>query len=1349
MISHPYYLINPILTMKSKSYNFLLFIIFILASSPIIVSIENGTSDMVVTSAWKRMLGENRPPTDDDYLYVIGPNACMNIVYKNPPQPNCDTTGIEISFMYWANWNKTKFSVVKEGTELFRLAVMPCHRSMPATKFILFDDFDPSTWNYAVYTAARNNEFNFKCDKRVDIEVCDNEDYQDKIEPTDNYLVAIKDINLKYICVSKNAQSLLSNESCSSDTESPVRCVDATCTKDNCPSTFTIKGGFWSSERIPERSEKFGDFWYTDETHETASIILSEKDDMMACVDLAYWITGKSSIRVDIGAITLDFDTTLETESNKYKWKTITLCPRWFAQGQEHQGANESEITLTSNIFNKDDLVAFSLEYLGLRRQSQYRTVNNFLHHFSRPEAKGEWTIVPSFLDTYADNSTNFFIELTFPGQKDGNSYIFSKWFKYSPGLRFRGVLNAQQLFGAFSVTLSLHESNGHVVFSRNLLKIDDDSPDEMRSFKHLNVKFESFATNALKKSTFCYILIKVTYNSTQESKLILNEADVGDGCREGELNCMGHGTCINLEPDQYKCDCNRGWTGYHCEAINFCQTVDPFTGFTGDQFCSQGEGTCNPMAYSPDSYTCECEIMRYWNLNKSYSMDKSKLIQIKGNCEPVSKCVGMIGICPHGYSCDEDTWSLERPCQVCNQDLGFTMYEGKCVKMDACYKRCGTAKCFPFGTNYYCYCDNNHVYDENKQSCVFPEGCSPWIAQKLGCSHYCTVPNGVPSCACHSGYKFVASDGSCKPLFNCTISCPEGSVCVLDSNNMSTCVCSSGWEWDEGTGKCVDICKLADNGNRKWLKYVHDTCGGTSRCSLINSRLTCICNPPTVRTMDGLCELEKICFPGNRGFVECNTRNALCEPRSDGHTFSYRCLCPPGKTFVDGFCIDKCRKMKSECESMNAVCRLIDETEGSHVATCVCRPGFVMKSGYCYLAQHAIKATFLVKISDSKLHRFDTSADTLVETFCNKVDSKFLRDCNIYTRAVINQWFQTEHESFMDRIVARYVDSILAPNVKKFANQMIDSVTLMSYEKVKKKEKRDTNIATPSYSLTMPAKHDSRAVGDFKITVSLQLKSKFIGFSPMLAMFCYDVFSPNDTRYDYCMIPSKTLVRKGTFEESDLRPCKERSIDYCPKQSACLPDHDETKYKCVCDPGFTSQTAMKLDMEDPSLTKHYCVDVDECFAGETLCQGHSTCVNTIGSYNCVCDDNYIDVLGKCTELCEFQACQHGECVIAANQSAFCRCDPWYTGDKCEKINKVAVFWRTMTIVVASCLTSIIVIFIVTSIIVARRSKSHAVENGYLKNRIELTDSMYMQHIRPTMRNLRHQPISTNFDLQT
>uniref|UniRef100_T1K9K5 Uncharacterized protein n=1 Tax=Tetranychus urticae TaxID=32264 RepID=T1K9K5_TETUR len=159
---------------------------------------------MVVTSAWKRMLGENRPPTDDDYLYVIGPNACMNIVYKNPPQPNCDTTGIEISFMYWANWNKTKFSVVKEGTELFRLAVMPCHRSMPATKFILFDDFDPSTWNYAVYTAARNNEFNFKCDKRVDIEVCDNEDYQDKIEPTDNYLVAIKDINLKYICVSKS-----------------------------------------------------------------------------------------------------------------------------------------------------------------------------------------------------------------------------------------------------------------------------------------------------------------------------------------------------------------------------------------------------------------------------------------------------------------------------------------------------------------------------------------------------------------------------------------------------------------------------------------------------------------------------------------------------------------------------------------------------------------------------------------------------------------------------------------------------------------------------------------------------------------------------------------------------------------------------------------------------------------------------------------------------------------------------------------------------------------------------------------------------------------------------------------
>lgn len=158
----------------------------------------------ISTVDWHKMIGENRPPTNDDYLFVTGPGVRMNIVYTNPPKANCETCAIEISLRFWANWNRTKFPVIKEGTELFRLAVMPCNRAMPATKFIRFDDFDPSTWNYFVYTASAKSEFNFKCDKKVDIEVSDNEDYQSKITLDDQYLIAIKDLHMKYYCFMKS-----------------------------------------------------------------------------------------------------------------------------------------------------------------------------------------------------------------------------------------------------------------------------------------------------------------------------------------------------------------------------------------------------------------------------------------------------------------------------------------------------------------------------------------------------------------------------------------------------------------------------------------------------------------------------------------------------------------------------------------------------------------------------------------------------------------------------------------------------------------------------------------------------------------------------------------------------------------------------------------------------------------------------------------------------------------------------------------------------------------------------------------------------------------------------------------
>lgn len=1044
------------------------------------------------------------------------------------------------------------------------------------------------------------------------------------------------------------AEPLLSNETCSGDFDgqSTARCVDVTCNKNNCPASFSVQGGYWSPDNLPSRTADYQDFWYTNENWKTLTITLTEsQDDQMTCINIGYWITGKSYLSIEIGQTIINLHSTkirpnIEGQVN-YKWENITFCPSQFTQKENITPNGQSIIKLTSHLTGSKDLIAVSLAS-NFESESHLRTINNYLHHFSRPEASSEWYVLPKGLktDPGSDPGQPFSIELALPSASSGTGYIFSRWFKYSAGLKFRGTLKSDELFGHFSAKLSLHESNGRPVYEYNLFMLTADSMVNKLN-QRLGIKLDassSIITNKIAKSTLCFIMITINYNTTKQSKLVLSDVDVGDGCRESELVCMGHGKCINLEPDQYQCSCDSGWTGSHCASVNFCETIDPDSGLTGNQFCELSEGKCNPITYSPVSLVCDCDKMRFWTLisssnfvttdsrnNKRLTVYRNSSSAFKiGHCEPVSKCVGISDLCPTGYACDEESWSSDKPCQICNRALGYIMFDGQCVKIDACYKKCGNAKCSSIGVQWYCYCDEGQELDEDGTTCKPKSKCLVWDSQKLKCSHDCEMINDEPKCTCYSGYTLMDDGKSCKSNFNCTIDCPEGSICKQGGpNEPSTCICPLGWDRDEVTSKCTDICRLADQGNEGWKDYIRDACGN-DRCNLINNEIQCICTPPTVTNKMGLCELEKICFPHNRGHFDCTGRNALCEPRSDGVTFTYRCLCPPGKAFEDGVCVDQCASKIHECAAMNAVCRISEDIESdTQIAACKCRPGFVMTNGYCYLAHNSIKATFTVKLIDTKISHAGATIDDLWESFCSNIGIKFLHDCRLYTRGVLYQWFNVIMETQLDRIIDRYVDAILGPNIKKFADQYVDSVTLIEYE---------ANSNLPSKGLKPIEAFNATTIKNlykrnsfYNITVSLQMKSKRIGQSSLLRMLCDDVFDLDDPRHDYCLIPSQTLIQKGTIIESDLIPCSEKNIDYCPMDTTCIPDIDETKFRCSCNPGYEPQAVIKLDMTNSQLTKQYCIDIDECSLGQTLCPGHSRCINTRGSYRCECEDGWIN----------------------------------------------------------------------------------------------------------------------------
>ena len=75
-----------------------------------------------------------------------------------------------------------------------------------------------------------------------------------------------------------------------------------------------------------------------------------------------------------------------------------------------------------------------------------------------------------------------------------------------------------------------------------------------------------------------------------------------------------------------------------------------------------------------------------------------------------------------------------------------------------------------------------------------------------------------------------------------------------------------------------------------------------------------------------------------------------------------------------------------------------------------------------------------------------------------------------------------------------------------------------------------------------------------------------------------------------------------------DVDECTDPNI--CFQFSSC--NNTFGSYECLCDEGF-------LMNNDGTV----CNDIDECTVTPNICGGLGTCENTIGSYDCICDTGY------------------------------------------------------------------------------------------------------------------------------
>ena len=122
----------------------------------------------------------------------------------------------------------------------------------------------------------------------------------------------------------------------------------------------------------------------------------------------------------------------------------------------------------------------------------------------------------------------------------------------------------------------------------------------------------------------------------------------------------------------------------------------------------------------------------------------------------------------------------------------------------------------------------------------------------------------------------------------------------------------------------------------------------------------------------------------------------------------------------------------------------------------------------------------------------------------------------------------------------------------------------------------------------------------------------------------------------DHCVCPLTYAGARCEFENHCLNnPCRDRG--------KCL--SLENGYKCICDPGYTSNTCEK--------------DIDECEQNPGICQNGGICVNSEGSFQCRCPAGYNGRLcGFDIDDCETNPCQNGGRCIDILNGFKCDCAP-------------------------------------------------------------------------------------------
>ncbi|XP_050679493.1 fibrillin-1-like isoform X1 [Leptidea sinapis] len=753
------------------------------------------------------------------------------------------------------------------------------------------------------------------------------------------------------------------------------------------------------------------------------------------------------------------------------------------------------------------------------------------------------------------------------------------------------------------------------------------------------------------------------------------------DECAEQRAPCRGLAHCVNL-PGTYECKCPPGYR--LTSSLDECEDVDECS---DERLCEHGD--CRNTL---GSYRCECKA--------GYTLRDNA-------CRDVDECSRPRAMCRNG-TCENLPGSY-----MCHCDEGFKPgANNDCVDINECREGgmvCRNGRCRNTAGSFRCECAPGYTLAPDGRNCRDVDECSelPAPCGRDG-SPACTNTNGGYECTCGAGWRAVGrrcvDRDECRELPHV---CAGGDC--HNFNGGYRCDCPTGWRFDSASAVCVD--------ERKELCYDEWDVGRCHRARPLQlARAECCCSEGAAwgrycercPTPDSP-EFLRICQGGmgrpnlTQDLDECMVRPDVCKGgrciNTDG---SFRCACPAGYTLdASGLvCVDA-----DECVAEPRICGngTCTNTPGGYECrcnkgftqgpeqTCVdideCAEGRAQCSFRCHNTAGSFRCTcpFGFTLAADGIHCRDVDecaddADACPHACENIVGSYVCKCPEGYKRTSAPHDAADACEDIDECAEGGEVGDKCAPGVcintegsyecdcdagyepSDDGHACIDHRTGMCHRSL---------VSGRCVPEPWPSSLASTPTPPMQVTKAQCCCTLGVAWGAECEL-C--PLPGTAERADLCSLTN--LITKGGItggggkfpggaSETALVPDVFGDIDECAAMPGlCAPGRCVNtigSFRCVCSPGYKSMGGT-------------CADIDECASVRSPCE--QLCTNTEGSYECLCRAGYeVDEDGaRCRDVDECTRGTHTCQQNCANTdgSYECSCQDGYEkrGDACVDINE-------------------------------------------------------------------------------